>query len=396
MNRFPFVISILIGLFASTASFPWADLDLYIRTQREVRCKDEEYRSGNICCLKCPAGTHLKSACTTPGEVGQCEECEDGTHTQHANDFTRCSRCTLCRSDQVIFRPCSHTQDAECHCKAGGFCDPEEACETCIKCSSCEKDKEVVRNCTATSNTECKEIPTQSNSSSGIVEAIAIIVSVLVLGIVGACIFCCMKKRARGSVGNESKAELHVQDGRNEQTQRGCSGLTFAQSLVRVQSASATVDECQALCESRNSSASSSQQNLTSLPPALATLAAPAQRPCQPDLREDEPFPELIPVNGVDSLRKCFEYFEEVDIDYYKRFFRELDLHGNVIRSKDQLTYEDRIHELLNIWVEKEGKDASLNDLLKALLKFDQRRTAETIKEKALENGHYVLASKSF
>ncbi|KAM9821647.1 hematopoietic death receptor isoform X5 [Syngnathus typhle] len=346
MNRFPFVISILIGLFASTASFPWADLDLYIRTQREVRCKDEEYRSGNICCLKCPAGTHLKSACTTPGEVGQCEECEDGTHTQHANDFTRCSRCTLCRSDQVIFRPCSHTQDAECHCKAGGFCDPEEACETCIKCSSCEKDKEVVRNCTATSNTECKEIPTQSNSSSGIVEgaaastlaplslqtrtpntthtyhlftcAIAIIVSVLVLGIVGACIFCCMKKRARGSVGNESKAE------------------------------------------------------------------------------EDEPFPELIPVNGVDSLRKCFEYFEEVDIDYYKRFFRELDLHGNVIRSKDQLTYEDRIHELLNIWVEKEGKDASLNDLLKALLKFDQRRTAETIKEKALENGHYVLASKSF
>ncbi|XP_049572443.1 hematopoietic death receptor isoform X7 [Syngnathus scovelli] len=319
MNRFPFVISVLIGLFASTASFPWADLDLHIRTQREVRCRDEEYRSGNICCLNCPAGTHLKSACTTPGEKGQCEECEDGTHTQHANHLAQCIQCTQCHSDQVIFRPCSHTQNAECHCKAGGFCDPEEACESCTKCSRCKKDEEVVRNCTATSNTECKKIPTQSNSSSGIVEAIVIIVSVLVgLGIVGALIFCCMKKRARGSVGNESKAE------------------------------------------------------------------------------EDEPFPELIPVNGVDSLRKCFEYFEEVDIDYYKRFFRQLDLHSNVIRSKDQLPYEDRIHELLNVWIEKEGKDASLNDLLKALLKFDQRRTAETIKEKALENGHYVLASKSF
>ncbi|XP_049572444.1 hematopoietic death receptor isoform X8 [Syngnathus scovelli] len=315
MNRFPFVISVLIGLFASTASFPWADLDLHIRTQREVRCRDEEYRSGNICCLNCPAGTHLKSACTTPGEKGQCEECEDGTHTQHANHLAQCIQCTQCHSDQVIFRPCSHTQNAECHCKAGGFCDPEEACESCTKCSRCKKDEEVVRNCTATSNTECKKIPTQSNSSS----AIVIIVSVLVgLGIVGALIFCCMKKRARGSVGNESKAE------------------------------------------------------------------------------EDEPFPELIPVNGVDSLRKCFEYFEEVDIDYYKRFFRQLDLHSNVIRSKDQLPYEDRIHELLNVWIEKEGKDASLNDLLKALLKFDQRRTAETIKEKALENGHYVLASKSF
>ncbi|XP_049572441.1 hematopoietic death receptor isoform X5 [Syngnathus scovelli] len=343
MNRFPFVISVLIGLFASTASFPWADLDLHIRTQREVRCRDEEYRSGNICCLNCPAGTHLKSACTTPGEKGQCEECEDGTHTQHANHLAQCIQCTQCHSDQVIFRPCSHTQNAECHCKAGGFCDPEEACESCTKCSRCKKDEEVVRNCTATSNTECKKIPTQSNSSSGIVEAIVIIVSVLVgLGIVGALIFCCMKKRARGSVGNESKAELHVQEGRNEQTQRGCSGFIFTQSL------------------------------------------------------EDEPFPELIPVNGVDSLRKCFEYFEEVDIDYYKRFFRQLDLHSNVIRSKDQLPYEDRIHELLNVWIEKEGKDASLNDLLKALLKFDQRRTAETIKEKALENGHYVLASKSF
>lgn len=62
-----------------------------------------------------------------------------------------------------------------------------------------------------------------------------------------------------------------------------------------------------------------------------------------------------------------------------------------MIKSKDPLLYEDRIHELLNIWLEKEGKDASLNDLLKALLKFDQRRTAEIIMVKALENGHYVL-----
>lgn len=92
---------------------------------------------------------------------------------------------------------------------------------------------------------------------------------------------------------------------------------------------------------------------------------------------------------GEESLKKCFEYFEEIDVDYHKRFFRHLGIIDNVIKSKEQLPYEDRIHELLNIWVEKEGKEASLNDLLKALLDLNQRRTAENVKEYAIQNGHY-------
>ncbi|XP_051924255.1 hematopoietic death receptor isoform X3 [Hippocampus zosterae] len=349
MNTIPFVIFVLIWSFASTATFPPGGQDSQsIWTRQEAVCRDGQYWNGKFCCLNCPAGTYLKSDCTAPGEKGQCEKCADETYTQHANHLSQCIACTKCGPDQEIVWPCNRTQNTECQCKGGRFCAPEQACEICSKCSRCEKDEKVVRNCSATSNTECKKIPLQSDSASG--NTAIIVCSVLTfLFVLCGLIYCCTKKLARvldnlggcifplGSVGNELKAE-HVLEGNNEQSQKpGCSSLIFSQP------------------------------------------------------REDEPFPELIPINGEESLRRCFRYFEEVDIDYYKRFFHQLELNSNVIKSKDPLVYEDRIHELLNIWLEKEGKDASLNDLLKALLKFDQRRTAEIIKAKALENGHYVL-----
>ncbi|XP_051924254.1 hematopoietic death receptor isoform X2 [Hippocampus zosterae] len=392
MNTIPFVIFVLIWSFASTATFPPGGQDSQsIWTRQEAVCRDGQYWNGKFCCLNCPAGTYLKSDCTAPGEKGQCEKCADETYTQHANHLSQCIACTKCGPDQEIVWPCNRTQNTECQCKGGRFCAPEQACEICSKCSRCEKDEKVVRNCSATSNTECKKIPLQSDSASG--NTAIIVCSVLTfLFVLCGLIYCCTKKLARGSVGNELKAE-HVLEGNNEQSQKpGCSSLIFSQPRVRGQSSATMEDECQALCESHNSSANNSQQNLTNQPPAFPASAHRASLTAiQPDLREDEPFPELIPINGEESLRRCFRYFEEVDIDYYKRFFHQLELNSNVIKSKDPLVYEDRIHELLNIWLEKEGKDASLNDLLKALLKFDQRRTAEIIKAKALENGHYVL-----
>lgn len=94
---------------------------------------------------------------------------------------------------------------------------------------------------------------------------------------------------------------------------------------------------------------------------------------------------------GEESLRTCFEYFEQVDYDYHKRFFRHLGIDDNVIKGKEGLLYEDKIHELLNIWIEKTGREASLNHLLRPLLDLNQRRTAEVIKERALRSGHYRL-----
>lgn len=82
-------------------------------------------------------------------------------------------------------------------------------------------------------------------------------------------------------------------------------------------------------------------------------------------------------------------------MDLHKKFFRQLSLNDNMIRSKDQLPYEDRIHDLLTHWVEKEGKDASLNQLLSALLDLKQRRTAESIMDKAIQSGSYKYESLS-
>lgn len=76
-------------------------------------------------------------------------------------------------------------------------------------------------------------------------------------------------------------------------------------------------------------------------------------------------------------------------MDFHKRFFRGLGLNDNVIKSKESLPYEDKVHELLNIWVEQKGRDASLNELLQVLLDLNQRRTAEMVKEKVVQNGYY-------
>ncbi|XP_057689035.1 hematopoietic death receptor isoform X2 [Corythoichthys intestinalis] len=381
------VIGVFVWSFSSTVPFPTTGLHLGdIPIRRTVICKNGEYRSNNICCKYCPAGTHLKSDCTVPGEKGQCEECEDETYTEHDNHLQKCIGCTQCRSDQEIAQACSKTRNSICRCKEGGFCTPEQPCEMCKKCLRCRKDEKVVRNCTATSNTECKKIPLQSEATPAVISVLVIaIASVVVAGAI--CIW--KKKQAGGSTGNVQKNEqVYLQEGMTEQTQRnGCSLLSFTLPRVSVQSSDAK-DECQALFENSNSSASNSQQNLTSLP--LASAQQVHLIASQPILKY-EPFPELFPVNGEESLRKCFQYFEEISIAYYKRFFRELGLNNNVIKTTDQNQYEDRIHELLSIWYEKEGKCASINDLLKALLVLDQRLTAESIKEKALEDGHYIL-----
>ncbi|KAM9392869.1 tumor necrosis factor receptor superfamily member 10B-like isoform 2-T2 [Pholidichthys leucotaenia] len=307
------------------------------------RCRDDvAYMDGPNCCLYCPAGNYVKSPCTTSGELGTCVACGNGTFTEHANGLKKCFKCTQCRDDQETVRWCTLSQNTECRCKSGRFCDPDHACEVCKKCSRCKSDEVIVRNCTSTTDTECKKTPSPSSSVSGIVAAI--VVPLVLLFILAIAVLLCWRCRVSDSQSDLSgiKTEPHYTD--------------------------------------------------------ISTIDDETQRPDGTNLilslqPEEETFPILIPKNGEQSLRRCFEYFEELDMDHHKRFFRQVSLSDNVIKSKEQLPYEDRIHELLNIWVEKEGKEASLNDLLRALISLNQRRTAETIMENAIQNGHYVLES---
>ncbi|KAM8761211.1 tumor necrosis factor receptor superfamily member 10B-like isoform 2-T2 [Acanthopagrus schlegelii] len=317
------------------------------RTQRDVHCSEnQEYLHGNICCLNCPAGTRLESPCTTAGQKGKCVECDDGTYTLHSNSLKWCIGCTKCREDQQTVKPCIHTQDAECQCKPGRFCAPDEACEVCKKCTRCAEDEVAVRNCTPTANTECKKIEPNHDPSSG-VEWIVFGIFLVVLAVIVVAVLVyrwrCRSTGSQRDLPGGLKAGWHYNDNCSTEEGRNGESQTFS----------------------------------------CASLILP--RP----LEEDQ-FPTLVPVNGEESLRKCFEYFEEINIDCHRRFFRNLGISDNVIKSKDNLQYDDKIHDLLNVWVEKEGSGASLNDLLKALLDLNQRLTAETIKDKAILNDHYL------
>ncbi|KAG7489203.1 tumor necrosis factor receptor superfamily member 10B-like isoform X3 [Solea senegalensis] len=343
-----FVKVLLLLLLACSAALPAMSLPLPgvdsvgNRTRRHVHCRYElEYSHNNLCCAVCPAGTHVTAHCSRSGEMGKCEACDDGiTYTEHANDLNQCLKCTQCRSDQEVVKLCTATLNAECRCKSGLFCSPDEACEVCKKCKRCGKDEEVVRNCTATTNTECKKVPPKSDPDSAnttlIVSLIGLLIGsgILIMG----CAFLWRWWKKRQTTEPERNSSDDTKTGQH------------------------VTDNC---------------------------LSDETRRPNWQQLK-DEDFPKLVPVNGEESLRKCFEYFEEVDVNFHKRFFRQLGVTDNVIKSKDNLPYEDRIDELLKIWMEREGRDASLNSLLKALLDLNQRRTAEVIVEKALSDDLYV------
>ncbi|XP_034548480.1 tumor necrosis factor receptor superfamily member 10B-like [Notolabrus celidotus] len=331
---------VLMGLFwSSPGAFRLLSHDL------DDSCTEDEYLHGKICCLNCPAGYHMTSPCTSAGQRGKCEECVDGTYTEFSNGLQHCFKCTQCRSDQSVLRPCTMKQNTECECKSGRYCAPDQACEVCKTCSRCQKDEKIMRNCNSTANTECKKTQLSPGFSSGKTAAI-VFTMLLAAGLLTVFVMLVRRWRTRGSLRNVS---VMLKDGQH------CSDSSLTE-----------------------------ERGDTDTPRSSCTgLILPGQL-------ADKEFPRLVPMNGEESLRKCFEYFEEIDVDYHKRFFRHLGLADNVIKSKEHLHYEDKIHELLSVWIEKEGREGNLNHLLTALLVSNQRRTAEQIKEKAVHNGHYL------
>ncbi|XP_056141931.1 hematopoietic death receptor isoform X2 [Lampris incognitus] len=383
IKTFISVVFTLIWVFKPTVLLPQPGLErsqaggrTRIRAQRDVACRhDEEYPYGNICCLNCPAGTHVISSCTTAGEKGGCESCDSGTYTEHSNGLKQCLKCTKCRSDQETVVECTSTQDTKCQCKLGSFCHPEQACEVCKKCSRCKEGEVEEEKCTPTNNTVCKKDSRDFSDSSTLKG--------------------CQRNPCDMTKVDDNQSLEETQNRENQRMDLSQLPLLLQPSQQVVSAKSSLPheeDEDKGLGDSLANTASNSQSSLSVQPPTLFHTSSPKHSPTIPrqsNTREDEPFPELVAVNGEHSLRRTFEYFEEVDVDYHKRFFRLLGISDNVIKSKDNLLHEDRIHELLNIWMEKVGKEASINELLRALLNLNQRLTAENVMAKAVENGYY-------
>ncbi|XP_026865091.2 hematopoietic death receptor isoform X4 [Electrophorus electricus] len=106
-------------------------------------------------------------------------------------------------------------------------------------------------------------------------------------------------------------------------------------------------------------------------------------------VEENEKVRRLIPLNGEESLKRSFDLFQELDIHYHNRFFRYIGLSDNAIRNAEMSSLEDKVYELLKIWLEKEGLKADFNSLIETLLHLDQRLSAENIIARAISNGHF-------
>lgn len=80
-----------------------------------------------------------------------------------------------------------------------------------------------------------------------------------------------------------------------------------------------------------------------------------------------------------------------MDVTYHNRFFRLLGLSDNAIRTAEVSwsSPEDRVYELLKIWMEKEGMTADFNSLIDVLLTLNQRLSAENIVARAINSSYF-------
>ncbi|XP_041691763.2 tumor necrosis factor receptor superfamily member 10B isoform X6 [Coregonus clupeaformis] len=329
------------------------------RRQRDISCRENlEYPHDNICCLNCPAGKYVKVSCTGALEKGTCEDCDFDTYTEHDNGLQQCLKCTKCRSDQVTTKTCTITQNTECQCKPGYFCAPDQACEVCKKCSRCKDNEVRVKNCTTTSNTVCKtRMPTSSTISGKTPGPAAVIVIVVVVLSITAAIAGVYWKRRKHS--------------------------------KRTDSQNNPSETLEVVVDDQNNRSIEERQNNQN-----AVLDGTQLHPLLEQTQAEDVLIKLSPLNGDESLKKSFELFEELDVNYHNRFFRHIGLSDNAIKSTAHLHSEDRVYELLKVWLEKVGMEADINDLIKALLYFDQRLSAENIISKAIENSYYEYAEK--
>ncbi|XP_029572424.1 tumor necrosis factor receptor superfamily member 10B-like isoform X2 [Salmo trutta] len=372
-------------------------------TQRDISCRENlEHPHDNICCLNCLAGTYVKAYCTRALERGTCEACEFDTYTEHGNGLRQCLKCTTCHSDQVTTKACTITQDRECRCKPGLFCAPDQACEVCQKCLRCKENEVRLKNCTATSNTVCKaRLPTSITISAGVV-----VIVVAVLGITAAIAAvhwkrrnCCKRRDSQNNPSETLKIEVDDQNNRSiEQRQNNRSAVqddTRLHPLLEltqvVGANTSSADEDNGLGDSLHNTTNSSQSSLSALP-SSSPLSSPSAKRQPGTAATEDVLRKLAPLNGDESLKKSFELFEELDVYYHNRFFRHIGLSDNAIKSTAHLHPEDRVYELLKVWLEMVGRQADMNDLIKALLYLDQKLSAENIIYKAIENGYYEYA----
>ncbi|KAJ8404519.1 hypothetical protein AAFF_G00337860 [Aldrovandia affinis] len=392
------------------------------KTAPQIQCmENQQYAHDGLCCRNCEAGTYVKKPCVKALEAGTCAPCESGTYAEHATGMHRCLTCTPCHMDQEEMVPCSPTQNRQCQCRRGFFCEPDKPCEVCKKCTRCKEDEEKVKNCTTISNTICRKkqlsvppaptpppTPTPSSPTKGTVAAVAV-VSILLIGF-ALVLFYFWKRRPneRTETQSDPSGEVKIDmvdqsditaenaaDGQSagtEEPRQESQPLLQETSAVGAKS-SPVEDEDKGLGDSLPNTTNSSQTSLSALPTVPSCGSSPCDSPethRQPPCRAEKDNRRLIPLNGEESLKKSFDLFDEfLDVQCHKRFFRSIGLSDNIIKNAENTHAEDKVYELLKAWMQRQGFRANINELLDELLNLDQKFSAESISSKAVAKGYY-------
>nr|XP_055036205.1 tumor necrosis factor receptor superfamily, member a [Misgurnus anguillicaudatus] len=402
--------------------------ELQNRTARQLNClENHEYPHNGFCCKNCEAGTYVSEKCTTNQEKGTCTPCKTGTYAEHPTGMEQCLQCSQCHRDQIVVAECTSMSNTKCECKPGFYCLPDEPCEVCKKCIRCKDDEEVVSPCTATSNAKCRRRtsdpteepsgqPTPASDSGPIVAVVVVTLLILVLLVVLILGFFWKKRQRRQSETdelNEVKVPIDVRCPKSEEEQENSrnAGLErteverpesrplLSQETQETSKSMPVEDDDRGLGDSLPNTTSSSQTSLSAIPLNMCNgdspqPSPPAQRQPMRETeacsQDDGPLRKLVPLLGEEeSLRKSFDLFDALDVRILNKFFRSIGVSDNSIKMAETQNPEDKVYNLLQVWMQKEGLRADINTLLQSLLDMNQRYSAEQIVSKALEKGFY-------
>ncbi|XP_042332056.1 tumor necrosis factor receptor superfamily member 10B-like isoform X2 [Sceloporus undulatus] len=345
-------------------------------------------------CRKCLPGFRVKDHCT-PGVETTCHPCDNDTFSKHLNALKACFPCKTCRQfDEVELQPCTTTSDTLCACKNGTFCLPHHPCETCHKCRlRCPEGQQMVKPCTSTSDIECDPYvpsptpPTEtgfSRSIIGIIVGCSLAGFLVLLAVTYRKKFrCCTRANSRGSTAGMWRFLPSLKD--IQCLQRNCGGRRGeeADNMWNTQ-----VDQESPL-SSESSTHRTSNMSEMMLLPTTTTPEEESQR-CATERRRD-----LLPADGkdpVDALRSSFDIFiKEVPVKEWWRYMRALGLTDNEITraERNHKDLEEQQFQMLRTWLDKSGKEASVNTLLKTLRNNELKGVEEKMRACLIFHGLY-------
>ncbi|XP_062841106.1 tumor necrosis factor receptor superfamily member 16 [Trichomycterus rosablanca] len=117
-------------------------------------CSSGQYTSSGECCIECPPGEGVITACgATQTVCGQCLDSE--TYSANYSHTETCQPCTECEGLMRIKTPCTDSNNAECVCDYGFYKNLVSG--QCEPCTVCLRGEGVFMSCEHYHDTVCEQ-----------------------------------------------------------------------------------------------------------------------------------------------------------------------------------------------------------------------------------------------